>query len=62
MICTERLNSIIEINSLDRYVIAEAGVVTNELCKAVLDKNLYFPIAPGSGDYSFLGGNVANNS
>jgi glycolate oxidase len=62
MICTERLNSIIEINSVDKYVIAEAGVVTNDLCKAVLDKNLYFPIAPSSGDFSFLGGNVAHNS
>jgi glycolate oxidase len=58
----ERLNSIITINQVDGYVIAESGVITADLCDAVEQHNLYFPVAPSSATYSFVGGNVAENA
>jgi glycolate oxidase len=58
----ERLNKIICINDTDRYVIAEAGVVTEDLCTAVEQAGLFFPVAPTSASFSFVGGNVASNA
>lgn len=62
VLSTERLNKIIEINILNKTIVAESGVITDELCKAVEEKGLYFPIRPSSGYMSFVGGNVAENS
>lgn len=58
----ERLNRILEINTEDAYVMAEAGVITADLCKAVQDHGLYYPVAPSSSTYSCIGGNVAQNA
>ena len=62
ILSTEKLNKIIEINTPDKFVIAECGVVTDFLCNEVEEKGLYFPIRPGSSSMSFIGGNVAENS
>lgn len=62
ILSTERLNKIIEINTVNKIVIAECGVVTDLLCAKVEEKGLYFPIKPSSGFMSFIGGNVAENS
>ena len=58
----ERLNKIIDINKQEGYVIAEAGVITADLCSAVEQMGLYFPVFPSSGNGSFIGGNVAENA
>ena len=58
----ERMNRIIELNSEDGYVIVESGVINADLCKWVAGRGFYFPIAPASSSYSFVGGNVAENS
>lgn len=58
----ERLNKIIEVNTFDGYVLAEAGVITADLCAAVEKEGLYFPVAPSSSAFSFIGGNVAENA
>ncbi len=58
----ERLNRIIDINKVDGYVIAESGVITANLCNCVERHDLYFPVFPSSGAYSFIGGNVAENA
>ena len=58
----ERLNKILCIQKTDAYVIAESGVVTSDLCEQVEKVGLYFPIAPSSASYSFVGGNVAENA
>ena len=58
----ENLNRIIDINEIDCYVVAEAGVITEDLCAAVEEKGLFFPVAPTSKHYSFIGGNVATNA
>lgn len=58
----ERLNKIVAIDAAGSYVVAEAGVVTADLCEAVAQVGLYFPVPPSSQDYSFIGGNVALNA
>lgn len=58
----ERLNKIIEVNTFDGYVLTEAGVITADLCSAVEQAGLYFPVAPSSSAFSFIGGNVAENA
>lgn len=58
----ERLNKILHIDPVDQYVIAEAGVITKELSRAVEAHGLYFPVMPGSSEISFVGGNVAEDS
>lgn len=62
LLSLERLNKIIEINTIDSYVIAEAGVITADLCNAVEQAEYYFPVPPSSSTYSFVGGNVAENA
>jgi glycolate oxidase len=58
----ERLNKIISINKLDGFVIAESGVISKDLCDAVEEAGLYFPVSPSSSSFSFIGGNVAENA
>jgi glycolate oxidase subunit GlcD len=62
VLSTERLNKIITVNKTDRFVLAEAGVVTADLCDRVEQEGLYFPVAPSSSSFSFIGGNVAHNA
>lgn len=58
----ERFDKIIELNIAEEYVIAEAGVITAQLCEQVEQAGLYFPVAPSSSKLSFIGGNVAENA
>lgn len=62
VLSTSRLNKIISIHPEDGYVIAEAGVVTAAICDHAEAAGLYFPVAPSSSAYSFIGGNVAENA
>ena len=57
-----RLNSLVELNTVDGYVIAEAGMITKELCNIVEAAGLFFPVTPTSYASSMLGGNVAENA
>lgn len=62
VLSTERLNNILEINKIENYVIAESGVVTDDLRSFVEANNLFLPVYPSSSSYSFTGGNVAENA
>lgn len=62
LISLDRLDRIIEINEVDRYIIAEAGVVTQNLQDALSEKKLFFPQNISSASLSCIGGNVAVSS
>ena len=62
IISLERLNKIIEINTIERFVIAEAGVITQDMRDEVLKYGLSFPQNISSSESSFIGGNVAVSS
>ncbi|MBI5544048.1 MAG: FAD-binding protein, partial [Deltaproteobacteria bacterium] len=59
---TERMNRIKEISVEDLVCVAEPGVITEALMKAVEEKGLFFPPDPNSLDMCTLGGNVAENA
>jgi glycolate oxidase len=57
----ERLNKILEIDLANFSATAEAGVTLNDLCQAIEEKGLYFPLYPGEKS-AFIGGNAATNA
>lgn len=62
VICTERLNRILEINVNDLYAVVEPGVITQKFAEAVAAKGLFYPPDPGSQSVSTIGGNIAENA
>lgn len=58
----ERLNSIIEINRINRTVTLECGVVTETLKEEALKHGLCFAQNISSASQSFIGGNIAISS
>ncbi len=62
VLSTERLNQIIEINKIDRTVIAEAGVITEDLQKSITQQGMCFPQNISSAGSCYIGGNIAISS
>jgi glycolate oxidase len=59
ILVTSRMNRIIGIDPDNLMAIAEPGVVTGHLHKAVEEQGLFYPPDPASSEFSTLGGNVA---
>jgi glycolate oxidase len=57
-----RMDRIIEIDSANVCVVAQAGVVTLQLQQAVERRGLFYPPDPASSRQSTIGGNVATNA
>ncbi len=55
----ERMNRILEIDEADLVAVAEPGVVTGDLQRAVEERGLFYPPDPASHRFCTLGGNVA---
>lgn len=53
------MNNIYEINPEDMLAVADPGVITAQLHRAVEEKGLFYPPDPGSAEVCTLGGNVA---
>lgn len=62
VISLERMNRVIEIDTENLVAVVEPGVVTNDLCRLVSEKGLYYAGYPMSVETSFIGGNVATNA
>lgn len=58
----DRMNKIVEINEDALYAVVQAGVVTNDLQKAVKAHGLVYAGDPSSRESSQIGGNVATNA
>jgi FAD/FMN-containing dehydrogenase len=58
----EKMNRIIELDTLDQTVRCEAGVVTEQLQKYAWENGYYFPVDFASRGSSQIGGNVATNA
>src|SRR5512137_627708 len=57
-----RMNRILEISTADTLAVAEPGVITYDLQKAVEKLGLFYPPDPASVYQCTLGGNVATNA
>lgn len=62
VLSVERMNRILELDTVDRVAVAEPGVITSELCKKVEEEGLMYAGYPMSTESSFIGGNVATNA
>ncbi len=62
MICTSRLNRIVEIDLANRRAIVEAGVVNAAVTRAVAAQRLFYAPDPSSQSACTIGGNIAENS
>jgi glycolate oxidase len=58
----ERMTAVLEINTEERYAIAQAGVINNQLREAVAVEGLWYPPDPASFAISTIGGNAATNA
>ena len=58
----ERMNSILEIDPINRVAVVEPGVITNDLCRAATEKGFLYAGYPMSTETSFIGGNFATNA
>lgn len=58
----ERMTRVREINTAERYVVTEAGVINDDLRTAVAAHGLWYPPDPASYRISTIGGNAATNA
>ena len=62
VLCFTMMNRILEVNTANRYVVVEPGVVISELQKEVEKVNLFYPPDPGSANVATMGGAVQMNA
>lgn len=62
MVGTSRMNRILQVDLLNRYVVAEAGVVNLWVSNAVKNHGFQYAPDPSSQQACTIGGNVAENS
>jgi glycolate oxidase len=62
VLCTTRMNRILELDRKNLTLLAEPGVLTRAIHERVSAHGLFYPPDPSSQKISTLGGNVANNS
>jgi len=62
VLCLLRLNQILEVDTENLTLLAEAGVITRDINKRLESEGLFYPPDPSSQKISTIGGNVANNS
>ncbi len=62
VLCFSKMNKIVEINTRDRYIIVEPGVINADIQKALEPFGFFYPPDPGSMNVSTIGGNVAQNA
>jgi FAD/FMN-containing dehydrogenase len=58
----ERMQKIVEFNSVEATVTIEAGVITEELQKFAKTQGLYYPVDFAARGSSQMGGNIATNA
>jgi FAD/FMN-containing dehydrogenase len=57
-----KMNSILEINIQEKYVIVEPGVICKDLNAALEKHNLFFPATPSSAAVATIGGILSSDS
>ena len=58
----ERMTSVTEVNTDERYAVVQAGVLNDDLRAHVAGFDLWYPPDPASSAISTIGGNVATNA
>ena len=58
----KKMNKVLEINLADGYCRVEAGVVDDDLNRALKPYGVLYPVAPASSRVATIGGEIANNA
>jgi glycolate oxidase len=62
VISLEKMDRILEIEPIDRYVVTQPGVYNAVLSRAVEEQGLFYPPDPSSWEFCSIGGNLSTNS
>ncbi|HEY5952966.1 MAG TPA: FAD-linked oxidase C-terminal domain-containing protein [Terrimicrobiaceae bacterium] len=62
VLCLTRMNRVLEVDTRNLTLLAEAGATTLAVAEAAAQTGLFYPPDPGSMRISTIGGNVAENS
>ena len=62
VVSLERMNRIIEIDRDNMLSVVEAGMITNDFARAVMEEGLFFAGYPMSLETCVIGGNIAENA
>ncbi|AWI08719.1 FAD-binding oxidoreductase [Ereboglobus luteus] len=62
VVCLTKMNRVLELDTANLTLLAEAGAVTQEIYDAADKAGLFYPPDPGSMRVSTIGGNVAENA
>jgi glycolate oxidase len=62
ILCLAKMDRILEVDTANLTLLAEAGAVTQHIFEAADTAGLFYPPDPGSMKISTIGGNVAENS
>jgi len=62
VVAFDRMNKILDFNPVDRQVVCEPGVVTEQLQQFAEQQGLFYPVDFASSGSSQIGGNVATNA
>ncbi|MDH5178492.1 MAG: FAD-binding protein [Gammaproteobacteria bacterium] len=62
VLSTERMNKILRIDTANRYMVVEPGVINQAVQQAAAKHGFFWAPDPGSSNYCTVGGNLAYNS
>ncbi len=62
VVSLEKMDKILEINTVDHFAVVQPGVITSKIHKEVEKHGLFYPPDPASRNFSSIGGNVAENA
>ncbi|VAW99230.1 D-lactate dehydrogenase [hydrothermal vent metagenome] len=62
ILSTERMNTVLEVNPQDRYLVTQPGVTNKAVQDKAAEIGFFWPPDPTSSEYCTIGGNLAYNS
>jgi glycolate oxidase subunit GlcD len=62
VLSTKRMTKVFNVNSIEKTMHVQSGVVTKHLQNVALENGLYFPVDFASSGSSHIGGNIATNA
>ncbi|TDU88234.1 glycolate oxidase [Kribbella voronezhensis] len=62
VVSLEKMDRILAIEPVDRYVVTQPGVFNAVLSRAVAEQGLFYPPDPSSWEFCSIGGNLSTNS
>jgi len=62
VLCTVRMDRILELDVVNRTLLAEPGAITQSIADAAAEAGLFYPPDPGSLRVCTIGGNIAENA